>query len=92
MRSAVARASVLEPQDERTFPVTDAALVIGGGVAGIEAALELADAVEFLGAQLGTSSTFDYSAVRLSTPVAKLPEALPLMADVVMRPSFPAAA
>jgi heterodisulfide reductase subunit A len=26
-----------------TFPVTDAALVIGGGVAGIQAALELAD-------------------------------------------------
>ena len=43
VRSAVARASMLEPQDERTFPVTDAALVIGGGVAGIEAALELAD-------------------------------------------------
>ena len=43
VRSAVARAAQLEPQDERTFPVTDAALVIGGGVAGIEAALELAD-------------------------------------------------
>lgn len=43
VRSAVARASQLEAQDERTFPVTDAALVIGGGVAGIEAALELAD-------------------------------------------------
>ncbi len=43
VRGAVARASQLEPQDERTFPVTDAALVIGGGVAGIEAALELAD-------------------------------------------------
>lgn len=43
VRSAVARASQLEAQDERTFPVTDAALVIGGGVAGIEAALELAE-------------------------------------------------
>jgi heterodisulfide reductase subunit A len=43
VRSAVARAAELEPQDERTFPVTDAALVVGGGVAGIEAALELAD-------------------------------------------------
>ncbi len=43
VRSAVARASRLEPQDEKAFPVTDAALVIGGGVAGIEAALELAD-------------------------------------------------
>ena len=48
VRSAVARASMLEPQDERTFPVTDAALVIGGGVAGIEAALELADGGHFV--------------------------------------------
>ena len=56
--------------------------------AGGKSALELADAIEFLGAQLGTSSTFDYSAVRLSTPVSKLAEALPLMADVVLRPAF----
>ena len=39
--------------------------------AGGKSALELADAIEFLGAQLGTSSTFDYSAVRLSAPVAQ---------------------
>ena len=42
--SAVAKASLLEPQDELAVPVTKRALVIGGGVAGIEAALELADA------------------------------------------------
>jgi len=42
VRSAVGRAALLESQDEKTFPVTDAALVIGGGVAGIQAALELA--------------------------------------------------
>jgi zinc protease len=59
--------------------------------AGGKTALELADAIEFLGAQLGTSSTFDYSAVRLSAPVSKLADALPLMADVVLRPGFPAA-
>jgi len=43
VRSAVGRARRLEAQDEKTFPVTDASLVIGGGVAGIQAALELAD-------------------------------------------------
>jgi heterodisulfide reductase subunit A len=42
--SAVARARFLEPQEEMTVPVTKAALVIGGGVAGIEAAIELGDA------------------------------------------------
>jgi len=41
--SAVARAAKLTPQDELTFPVTKAALVIGGGVAGIQAAMDLAD-------------------------------------------------
>lgn len=56
--------------------------------AGGKSALELADAIEFLGAQLGTASTFDASAVRLSAPVARLEDALPLMADVVMRPAF----
>ena len=42
--SAVARAIFLQPQEELTVPVTKAALVIGGGVAGIEAAIEIADA------------------------------------------------
>jgi heterodisulfide reductase subunit A len=41
---AVARARLLEAQEELSVPVTRRALVIGGGVAGIEAALELAEA------------------------------------------------
>jgi heterodisulfide reductase subunit A len=44
VRIAVARARVLEPQTEAEVPVTKSALVIGGGVAGIQAALDLADA------------------------------------------------
>jgi len=44
VKAAVARARWLYPQDEERIPVTDAALVIGGGVAGIQAALDLADA------------------------------------------------
>ena len=58
--------------------------------AGSRSALELADAVEFLGADLSTSSSFDYSAIRLSSPVRNLEAALPLMADVLLRPTFPA--
>ena len=41
---AVARARRLQPQHENEFPVTDAALVIGGGIAGIQASLDLANA------------------------------------------------
>jgi heterodisulfide reductase subunit A len=44
VKVAVARAKWLYPQDEEQVPVTDTALVIGGGVAGIQAALDLADA------------------------------------------------
>ncbi len=43
VRSGVARARFLEPQTEAVVPVTKAALVIGGGIAGIQAALDLAD-------------------------------------------------
>jgi heterodisulfide reductase subunit A len=44
VKVAVARANWLYPQDEELIPVTDAALVIGGGIAGIQAALDLGDA------------------------------------------------
>ena len=44
VKIAVARASLLQPQQELEIPITDDALVIGGGVAGIQAALDLADA------------------------------------------------
>jgi heterodisulfide reductase subunit A len=42
--SAVAKAAFLQPQEEMRVPVTKATLVIGGGIAGIEAALQLAEA------------------------------------------------
>jgi zinc protease len=57
--------------------------------AGSRNALQIADDVEYLGAALGTTSSFDASAVRLNVPVARLAEALPLMADVALRPTFP---
>jgi len=43
VRSGVARARFLEPQTELEVPITKTALVIGGGVSGIQAALDLAD-------------------------------------------------
>jgi heterodisulfide reductase subunit A len=44
VKVGVARARNLEPQIEKSVPVTKAALVVGGGVAGIQASLDLADA------------------------------------------------
>jgi predicted Zn-dependent peptidase len=59
--------------------------------AGRRSALEIADAVDFLGADLVTNSGSDGSAVRLSVPVARLADALGVMADVAERPTFPEA-
>jgi heterodisulfide reductase subunit A len=42
--SAVAKAALLQPLEEREVGVTPVALVIGGGIAGIEAALDIANA------------------------------------------------
>jgi zinc protease len=59
--------------------------------AGGKDALALADAVDFLGATLGASASWDASTVRLRCAVARLPAALALMADVALRPDFPEA-
>ena len=57
--------------------------------AGTRSALQIADAVDYLGADLGAATTSDLSAVRLHVPVARLADALPIMADVALRPTFP---
>src|SRR6478736_5194526 len=57
--------------------------------AGSRSALEIADAIDYLGADLGAATTSDLSAVRLHVPVARLADALPIMADVALRPTFP---
>jgi predicted Zn-dependent peptidase len=59
--------------------------------AGARSSLELADAIDFLGADLNAGSTSDLSTVRLHSPVARLADALPIMADVALRPTFGAA-
>ncbi|MCE5214133.1 MAG: CoB--CoM heterodisulfide reductase iron-sulfur subunit A family protein [Methanobacterium sp.] len=43
VRMAVAKARLLEALESETVPVKDTAMVIGGGVAGIQSALDLAD-------------------------------------------------
>jgi zinc protease len=52
-------------------------------------ALQIADQQAFLGVTLSTGSGWDASQVSLHTPTAQLDSALALMADVVLRPSFP---
>jgi zinc protease len=54
-------------------------------------ALQIADQEAFLGISLSTSSGWDASRVSLHTTKAQMDSALALMADVALRPSFPAA-
>ncbi len=44
VKMAVARARALQAQKEMVVPITQQALVVGGGIAGIQASLDLADA------------------------------------------------
>jgi predicted Zn-dependent peptidase len=63
-----------------------AAMLMEG--AGSRPSLELADAIDFLGADISTASASDLSTVRLHAPVARLADAVPIMADVAQRPLF----
>ena len=56
--------------------------------AGTLDALGLADAIDFLGASIGTGAGFDSSSVSLYTPVARLSQALDLMASIAINPTF----
>jgi predicted Zn-dependent peptidase len=58
--------------------------------AGERDALEISDAVDFLGATLTTGAEHHFTGVQLHTPLSKLAEALPIFADVALRPTFPA--
>ncbi|MBW8712572.1 MAG: insulinase family protein [Acidobacteria bacterium] len=57
--------------------------------AGSRDALQIADAIDYLGASLATDSTSDATSIELHVPVARLGDALPIMADVALRPTFP---
>src|SRR5262245_54146637 len=58
--------------------------------AGSRSAVEIAAALDALLANLSASSDVDSTSLQLYVPVGRLAEALPLMADVVQRPTFPA--
>jgi predicted Zn-dependent peptidase len=56
--------------------------------AGSRSSVELADALDTLGANLSTSIGADSSSLQLHVPSARLAAALPLMAEAAQRPAF----
>lgn len=58
------------------------------GAAGMDA-LELADAIDFLGAEISTRAGMHTSEITLHTPLSKFDESLKLLADILFEPAFP---
>lgn len=56
--------------------------------AGSRDALTLADAIDVLGATITANAGWDATSVDLHVPVARLADALPLLADVALHPTF----
>jgi zinc protease len=67
---------------------TFAALMLQQG-AGTRSALDVADEAAFLGAQLASAATFDAASASVHVPRRRIEAALDLLADVVLRPTFP---
>ena len=67
-----------------------AADMLDEGAAG-RSALALADTFEMLGARFSVGGGLHTASASLRVTPARLPAALPLLADVVLRPDFPAA-
>ncbi|GJQ21620.1 MAG: hypothetical protein HBSIN02_19750 [Bacteroidia bacterium] len=78
--------SAMDPPNQNGLASLTAAMLDEG--AGALSALELADAIDFLGARISTGAGAHTSSVALHTPVSKLAEALALMADIAVRPRF----
>ena len=54
-----------------------------------KSSLELADAIDFLGARIFTTAGLNYSQASLHSPLSKFDGALKILADIVLRPDFP---
>ncbi len=78
----------LEPQDKVGLASLTAAMLREG--AGDKSSLELADAIDYLGASISTSADHQSLWAFLHTSLSKFDQAFSLFADIVLRPTFPA--
>jgi zinc protease len=79
--------SLRDPADLPGLATFTAAVLQEG--AGNRTSLEIADEVGYLGARLFTSASYDAATVSLHVPKHQIGPALDLLADVVLRPTFP---
>lgn len=79
--------SIRDPRDLPGLATFTANMLDEG--AGRRTALEIADESAFLSAQLGAGAGAEWATVSVHTPKRQLAAVLDLMADVVLRPTFP---
>jgi zinc protease len=79
----------MDPAGKSGLASLTAAMLTDG--AGARNALQLADAIDFLGARIGASAGQHTTGVQMNVPVVRLDSALALLADVARRPGFPPA-
>ena len=82
--SAVFRACLLEPLEEREAQVTPAVLVIGGGIAGLQAALDVADA-GYMAYIVEKEAEVGGHVAQLSRTFPSLDDAKELLCEIVNR-------
>jgi zinc protease len=85
----VVRAGQVNELPAKTGLSSMAAAMLTDG-AGSRDALQLADAIDYLGARLGAGAGPHTTTISLYTPVSRLDSALALLADITLRPTFPA--
>jgi predicted Zn-dependent peptidase len=81
--------SAMDPDDRPGLASMTAAMLDEG--AGNRTALEFADAIAFLGADISVAAEQHRITAALHTPVTRLDSALALLADVTLRPTFASA-
>jgi len=86
--SVVARAGAgADPLDKPGLASLTADMLDEG--AGARSSLQIADEVDYLGVDLSAGAGWDATSVGLHAPVKKLAAAMPILADVALRPTFP---
>jgi zinc protease len=87
MELLVKTGSAEDPKDESGLASMTAAMMEEG--AGKRNALELADAIDYLGADISAYAGQHTTEVVVHTPLSKLDSALALFGDIALRPTFP---
>ncbi len=79
--------SINDPKDKAGLANITADMM-DEGAAG-KNSLELADAIDYLGAKINTNSDQHFTGIYLHTPLSMFDEALKLFADISLKPDFP---